>query len=120
MDIPFKKVHWTGNLQSPFGTPAHKEKWDKRLRAEANELLIDKIELSERATLDCNDYSFDSNTWKCIVVGKDKSGDENEEIVHYVLLVRLVSCDSQTCERVGVGFLLADHISPNTETVFIS
>ncbi|QYS92813.1 Protein kinase domain-containing protein [Trichoderma simmonsii] len=117
MEIPFEQVDWIKNPESPFGFSAHGAQCDSRLHAKANK-LINSPKLLDRVTLDSKDYSFDQNSWKCIVAGKSKA-NEDSEVVHYVLLVRSVSCAPQTYERVGVGALLADHISPATESIFV-
>lgn len=117
MEIPFEQVDWIENPESPFGFSAHGAQCDSRLHAKANQLINNPM-LLDKVTLDSKDYSFDQNSWKCIVVGKSKA-NEDSEIVHYVLLVRSVPCAPQTYERVGVGALLADHISPATESIFV-
>ncbi|KAL6835734.1 hypothetical protein J3E69DRAFT_352248 [Trichoderma sp. SZMC 28015] len=121
MDIPFQQVNWTGNLQNPFDSSSHKASCDNRLHAKANQLLLlsDETELLRRVRIDSKNNTFDCNSWKCVVVGKDKAANDNGEIVHYVLLVRSVSCAAQTYERVGVGALLAGHISPVTESICV-
>lgn len=117
MDIPFERVNWTGNPQSPFGFSAHEAQCDNHLHAKANK-LINSPKLLDRVRVDSKDYSFDQKSWKCVVVGKSKA-NEDGEIVHYVLLVRSVSWAPRTYERVGVGALLADDISPATESIFV-
>ncbi|KAF3065703.1 Serine/threonine-protein kinase ULK1 [Trichoderma lentiforme] len=121
MKIPFERVRWTGYPESPFRFSAQEAQCDNRLHAKANQLLLlrDETELLSRVKIDSKDYSFDQNSWKCIVVGKNKFADKKGEIVHYVLLVRSVSSDPQTYERVGAGALLADHISPVTESIVV-
>ncbi|KAK0763517.1 hypothetical protein N5P37_002894 [Trichoderma harzianum] len=121
MEIPFDLVHWTRNPESPFRFAAQEAQCDDRLHAKANQLLLltGEGDLLSRVKVDSKDYSFDQNSWKCIVVGKSKAANEDEEIVHYVLLVRSVSCAPQTYERVGVGSLLAGHISPITECISV-
>ncbi|KAL6691323.1 heterokaryon incompatibility domain-containing protein [Trichoderma pleuroticola] len=121
LEIPFEQVHWSGNPKSPFRFSGHEVQCDNRLHAEAKQLLLlfGETELLSRVTIDSKEYTFDQNSWRCIVVGKDKVANEDGEIVHYVLLVRSVSCAPRTYERVGVGALLAGHISPVAESVFV-
>ncbi|KAL7940981.1 heterokaryon incompatibility domain-containing protein [Trichoderma barbatum] len=102
MDIPFNQVNWTGNLQTPFGTEGNDVAWGNRLRAEANQLLIDETEISKRATIDSHESVFDP---------------AKGEVVYYAMLVRSAPGASQSYERVGVGAFLATHISPETESI---
>jgi hypothetical protein len=117
MEIPFKQVNWTKNPQNPFGFSDDKAQCqcNSRLLAKANPLLINKSELLKRATIDSKDYTINLDSWKCIVVGINKVANEQGKFVHYVLLVRSVPYDSKTYERVGVGALLPDDISLDTE-----
>ncbi|KKP06993.1 serine/threonine protein kinase [Trichoderma harzianum] len=122
MEIPFEQVDWIKNPESPFRFSAHGAQCDDRLHAKANHLLllIDEAELLSRVRIDSRDYTFDQKNWKCIVVGKNKVPDAKGDIVHYVLLVRSMSSDPQTYERVGVGALLACHISPAIESIVVT
>ncbi|KAL6790911.1 hypothetical protein J3E68DRAFT_411615 [Trichoderma sp. SZMC 28012] len=121
MKIPFDQVDWIGNLESPFRFSANGAQCDNRLHAKANPLLpsSDETELLSRVRVDSKNYTFDHNSWKCVVVGKDKVANEDGEIVHYVLLVRSVLCAPRTYERVGVGVLLEGHISPGTNNIYV-
>ncbi|UKZ48019.1 hypothetical protein TrVGV298_002255 [Trichoderma virens] len=119
MNIPFNQVNWTGNVQNPFVTASPNAQWDGRLHAEASQLLIDGIELSKRSIIDSDYNVFDPVNWKCIVVGISKVASEEDKPAHYALLIRSVSHTSPIYERVGVGTLLADHISPKIERVIV-
>ncbi|KAL2689153.1 hypothetical protein Neosp_003205 [[Neocosmospora] mangrovei] len=119
MDIPFRQVSWTGNPKNPTENVPEGAEWDGQLTAEASQLLIEEDELLSRAVIDCSAFTFDSATWRCVVVGKSKVGDESGDIVHYVLLIRPLGGSAQVYERVGVGKLLGTHISRGTTTVYL-
>lgn len=118
MDIPFAGVDWTGNVRKPL-EPVR----DQRLRAEASDLRISRAELMERSTVDLQDGEFE-DSWMCVVVGKQKSGASVEDVrvVHYVLLVRLISYSEgelAVYERIGVAILQAAHFSVETRSILI-
>ncbi|UPK91666.1 hypothetical protein LCI18_002601 [Fusarium solani-melongenae] len=119
MDIPFRKVSWTGNPTNPVENIPEGEEWNGQLTAEANQLLVDEDELSRRAVIDCSTFTFDSAAWRCIVVGKSKVANERGDVVHYVLLIRPLGGSAQVYERVGVGILLGTHVSRGTTRVYL-
>lgn len=119
MDIPFRQVSWTGNPTNPTESVSKGVEWDGQLVSEASQLLIGRDELLSRAVVDCSTFTFDSAAWRGIVVGKSKVADDNDDIVHYVLLIRPLRGSTQVYERVGVGILLDTHISRGTTTVYL-
>lgn len=95
---------------------------DRRLRAKASKLRLDGVQLMEKAVLDVQGTEFIEDSWRCVLVGRKQRGGEEHDAVHYVLLIRPVSCSGQSdnlYERVGVAILLESHISVETTPVFI-
>ncbi|PTB71764.1 HET-domain-containing protein [Trichoderma longibrachiatum ATCC 18648] len=117
-NIPFKEVDWMANPQIPFGPGDHLEEWDGLLRAQTRPLRIDENQLIDRMVFDSCDYIF-SPSWQCIVVGTSRMRMKDDDFIHYVLLVRPSSGAAQTYERVGIASLLASHISPETQDIFL-
>lgn len=111
MDIPFNGVNWTGRI-----TRSDEE---DRLLGEASHVSIDETELYNNTVLDSTEFKFDPGTWMCIVVGDMKTKRENEDVTHYVLLVRMESLDvlPHSYKRVGVGMLASAHIVPGTTSI---
>lgn len=117
LEIPFAGVEWTGNVHEPPSSMA-----DGCVRADASWLRVDGAELMERAVLDMQGVHFVEDSWRCVLVGKEKEGQE-ENAAQYVLLIRpILSSPSQPgdlYERVGVATLLASHVSVETSSVVI-
>lgn len=115
MEIPFAGVEWTGNLHGPPDAAG-----DGRVSAEANGLCVTG-ELKARAVLDMQGVGFVEGSWKCVLIGKGKGGQESDA-AHYVLLIRPVPSSDPSrglYERVGVASLLACHLSVDTSSVII-
>lgn len=116
MVIPFAGVEWTENVR---GLPD--AAGDGRVSAEASGLQVSGEELMARAMLDMQGVKFVEDSWKCVLIGKKKSWQE-DDAVHYVLLIRRVDSSGSSddlYERVGVAVLLASHLSLKTSPVFI-
>ncbi len=125
MDIPFDGADWTTDLQSPF--KAGTNDWDKRhwepdastratdLLASARRLTINRLDMLTRVVFD-EPREYDVETLRCIIVGKQKKGEQVDDPIHWVLIIRSVLKRNSSglyalYERVGVGYLLASHIS---------
>lgn len=116
MDIPFAGLEWTENVRGAPGAAG-----DGRMSAEASELRVYGEELIARAVLDVQGVDIVESSWKCVLLGKEKGGQE-DYAEHYVLLIRpVLSSDpsDDLYERVGVATLLASHLSVETSSIFI-
>lgn len=117
MDIPFDGVEWMSNVCGPADATE-----DGGVSAKASELCLDGEELMTRAILDVQGVTFDEDSWKCVLVGKEKCEQESDA-AHHVLLIRpapsSVGPSDDLYGRVGVATLLATHFSVGTRTIFI-
>lgn len=116
MEIPFAGVEWTGNLSGPPDAAG-----DGHVSAEASGLYVTSEELMARAVLDMQGVDIVEGSWKCVLLGKGKEGQE-DDAAHYVLLIRPVPYSDPSgglYERVGVARLLACHLSVDTSSVLI-
>lgn len=116
MEIPFAGVEWTGNLHGPPDVAG-----DGRVSAEANSLCVTVEELMARAVLDMQGVNIVEASWKCVLIGKGKDGQE-DDAPHYVLLIRPIPASDPSgglYERVGIATLLACHLSVGTSPVLI-
>lgn len=60
-------------------------------------------------------------SWKCVLLGKEKGGQE-DRVAHCVLLIRPVISSDPTdglYESVGVAILLNTHLSVETNCIFL-
>ncbi|ROV88658.1 hypothetical protein VMCG_10306 [Cytospora schulzeri] len=118
LDIPFADVEWMGNVHKPSGSEG-----DGRVQAVASWLRVDGAELMERAVLDVQGVENVEESWRCVLLGKNRTGEDEDDAAHYVLLIRpIVSSSGQPddlYERVGVATLLASHLSAETSSVLI-
>lgn len=118
LEIPFADVEWMGNIQRPLDSTG-----DVRLRADASWLRVGAAELTERAVLDVQGAEIVEDSWRCVLVGKKRAERGEDNVAHYVLLVRPVFSSSgqpgDLYERIGVATLLAAHLSVETSSVFI-
>lgn len=119
VELPFAEVEWMKNVL--HGPPAAS---NIGIWAEANEFCLHGAELMERAVLDVGETGSDTDTWKCVLIGKRKTFGEGHNAAHYVLLIRPVSSCSpgqlgDIFERVGVATLLGTHLSTQTTRVHV-
>lgn len=118
LEIPFADVEWTGNVHQPPGSTG-----DGRVRADASWLWVDGAELMERAVLDVQGVEFVKDSWRCVLIGKKRADEEEDDAAQYVLLVRPIlpskGQPGDLYERVGVATLLASHFSVETSSIFI-
>lgn len=119
LEIPFASIEWTGNVRELSGPEAE----EGRVAAEANGLRVDGTQLMDRAILDTRGVDFFEDSWKCVLIGKNKESDEEEGCAQYVLLIRPISSPSDQpgdlYERVGIATLLASHLSAEMSSVFV-
>ncbi|KAI1284210.1 hypothetical protein F5Y07DRAFT_349037 [Xylaria sp. FL0933] len=122
-DIPFGKVDWTEDLPNPFVGERQNGVCTGVLAARARKLTIKRKDMGGRVALDMDVLSdFDGGCWRCITVGKKKKEagkSEDENLSHYVLLIR-PSPGSQSqdmYERVGIGILTPTHFSTEVDEV---
>lgn len=116
MDIPFAGVEWTENMRGPPGAAG-----DGRMSAEASGLRVYGEALMARAVLDMQGVDIVDDSWKCVLLGKEKGGQE-DYAEHYVLLIRPVQFSDPSdglYERVGVATLLTSHLSVETSSISI-
>ncbi|KAI0813430.1 hypothetical protein GGR55DRAFT_703415 [Xylaria sp. FL0064] len=119
-DIPFGKVDWTEDLSNPFVGELQNGVCTGILAARARKLTIKRKDMDGRVALDMDVLpGFDGGDWRCITVGKKKAGSEDENLSHYVLLIRpLPGSQSQDIyERIGIGILTPTHFSTEVDEV---
>jgi hypothetical protein len=117
LDLPFNKVEWeTRDLTSPW-MPGADGYWHTAnrtgnidLRGVARDFDLDDVHESEGRIIPNMLQKTDSQTTKCIVLGRYNGDDIKKEVPvakkrHYVLIVGQKSSNSKVYERVGVGFM---------------
>lgn len=119
LDIPFDSVDWTGEVQEPKDMVLH------RLHVNARKMRIDNADLMGRAVLDAKDVNpAQSKFWQCVLLGKRRECQNDDDAEHYVLLIRsfasLSDQPGHVYERVGVATLLGRHISIEESPVIIA
>ncbi|KAI1181649.1 HET-domain-containing protein [Nemania serpens] len=121
MEIPFGVVKWTDDLQIPYEPQFENpdDNLDEKqcihspgrpmLAVAARGLTIKGSELFKRVILDRDIMDdFDSDTWKCVRVGRDKTSKNTK---YYVILIRREHIHTHEYERIGAGVLLPTHFS---------
>lgn len=121
MEIPFRSVEWTRNIQRPTTPEMDDVHWDGGLQVESSDLIVETSELMKIALLDGQHHSPADSTWRCVVVGKGKASIGEDGAAHYVLLIRPASIDKlkEVFVRVGVATLLEKHTSNETKSVYL-
>ncbi|KAH6697289.1 hypothetical protein F5X68DRAFT_238664 [Plectosphaerella plurivora] len=100
LPIPFEKVLWTKEYNSPFdrssggGVKTHWEANASRapfvLRAHAARKMarsLDGVEFTKRVTFDVDPNSHRRDDLRCVVFGKEKAEDTGTGAQHYVLVI---------------------------------
>jgi hypothetical protein len=118
MAVPFGEVEWNPKIRSPFNYQHQHDDsrhyWHTRdhksnigLKAVAWEyFLLAENEKQGKVIWD-EPGKLETRRMKCVVVGKQKMANENDEQTHYVLVIASTDL-SEECtsyERVGVGFM---------------
>jgi hypothetical protein len=128
LPIPFDKVLWTKEYESPFdrssggGVKTHWEANASRapfvMRAHAARKMarsLDGAEFTKRVTFDVDSNSDRRDDLRCVVFGKEKAEDTGTDAQHYVLVISPeVGQSGERCVRVGVATLLRKHIDWTT------
>lgn len=123
MDIPFSETTWSEDtFVNPFksGSLRYSKRRDEgkhapELVALAKNLEIGGIELHRRLVIDEPCGLDELTPLRGVLIGKGKSVAREDDRIHYVLLVKPVPGEAKDVyERVGVGSLLACHISSDT------
>ncbi|KAI8677917.1 Protein kinase domain-containing protein [Fusarium keratoplasticum] len=127
VDAPFEKVDWTKDYESPFeakpGTqywgiyednpsPIIKSKSARRFSRSADpERVLERI----RFDLETSKH-LQPEALRCIVIGKSRSSEPGDDILHYVLVITALSSGKpEAYVRVGVGVLVKSLISWGSE-----
>lgn len=129
LDIPFGMVEWTNDLKIAYEPPFENTDDDPdenqcvhssgrpMFAVAARGLNIKGPELFKRVTLDMDVMDdFDSDRWKCVRVGMDKS---SEKAKYYVILIRREHIDTDEYERIGAGVLLPTQFSYGGEPAWL-
>lgn len=117
LDVPLKETDWCkGDLQNPFGGGSLRQtqaQGKAELKAVAKGLSITMVELLTRVVFDDEREMINQGELKCVVIGQEKAETEAKpDRIHYVLVIKpSPRCVCDCYERVGVGRLLARHIS---------
>jgi hypothetical protein len=117
LDVPLKETHWCkGDVKSPFGDGSLRQTQAQgkvELKAVAKGLSITMVELLTRVVFDDESEMINQGVLKCVVIGQEKVESETKpDRIHYVLVIKPSPGRSDNSyERVGVGRLLARHVS---------
>ncbi|KAJ4184958.1 hypothetical protein NW755_008872 [Fusarium falciforme] len=127
VDAPFEEVDWTKEYESPFEAKTGRPYWGihennpspiiKSKSARRFSPSADRERVLERIRFDLETSKhLQPEALRCIVIGKSRSSDPEDDTLHYVLVITAFS--SRTPEayvRVGVGVLLKSLISWGSE-----
>ncbi|KAF2204221.1 hypothetical protein GQ43DRAFT_453902 [Delitschia confertaspora ATCC 74209] len=114
MDPPFDKVHWeTKNIASPWTSNviiSSDNSWhtgDDQKKAYLVGLACNFNSTSEaNITLDIPNQSA-GRELKCVILGRHKKSKQEEDRLHYVLVIGRTTSSKVIYERVGVGLMPA-------------
>ncbi|KAI1451719.1 hypothetical protein F4805DRAFT_463486 [Annulohypoxylon moriforme] len=130
MNLQFEKIDWAmEEFKNPFkrkATVSFEGQSDVTqvrdlsiLRGQARELRLTKLEMLVRISFD-TDEEFDVEELRCVVIGRDKTGDSTDDLKQHVLVIhRLDPLKQNTYERVGVASLRLAHIGDEAHWVTI-
>jgi hypothetical protein len=109
MSVPFGKVLWTEDIQSPFRVREEAKVMNDEIRRKPAEIVARAWRLvdcpAEGLVLDDTSRDFEGSM-RCVVLGTEKEVVTNRPMKHYVLVVSAVSNEeADLYERVGVGVL---------------
>ncbi|KAJ8129324.1 hypothetical protein O1611_g4308 [Lasiodiplodia mahajangana] len=113
LKIPFGKVQWTSDLESPFGGHPIRRFRKRSILAIARKVPKRAEDVFGTMVLDTNlRQGFNEDQWLYITVGKHKMANRQGEIRYYVLLIRRApeKRDHAIYERIGVGVLDASSL----------
>jgi len=106
MDVPFGKVTWNEDISSPFKAGNLDSGAEGRLPLDIEAPICGLHEDANRhLILDEPGRNF-TRPLKCVIIGSNQHSEQDENRLHYVLVVTLIFRDaSRIYERVGVGIL---------------
>ncbi|KAI1124586.1 hypothetical protein F5Y10DRAFT_280061 [Nemania abortiva] len=108
LEIPFGKVEWTSDLESPFTGSFETSFRERGIVVVARKVPIQAPDFFSDMTLDTEvKDDFKGGKWLYITLGKHTTANRLGEIRHYVLLIRPAPDEDNhgTYQRAGVGVL---------------
>lgn len=114
MDVPYVRVDWAKDIETPFTNGGKTSSDELAARTELKAPGYDLVDPSDvTLTLDEPDRQFNRH-FKCIIIGTSKDSHLEEETICYVLVVEAVGETKPSIyERVGVAKLKRTQIAFN-------
>lgn len=113
LDVPFGRVSWAENIQSPFKILENEEYKNEDFKNDERRASLEIVAKSWRLdvrqakglVLDNASCSLDTST-RCVVLGSSKRAASDQAQKHYVLVVSAVHSEQDDLyKRVGVGIV---------------